>query len=148
MGTEIFVRRNSRVEGRVLGSDKILVRRDLPTFWLMGRGSPSSSPPTRGNPDTCLSCSSDISPETFYLYLATLIVKITNLSKIVREIRSYTRNNYFLHNLLFLSLNFWQSGQYHFPLDIFDRCRHFTWNHSILHVIESYAMINSSLFRE
>ena len=33
------------VEGRNMGSDKILVRRDLSTFWLMGRGTPSSSPP-------------------------------------------------------------------------------------------------------
>ena len=38
-------------------------------------GIPSSSLTTRGNPETCMSCYSEISPETFYLYLATLIIK-------------------------------------------------------------------------
>ena len=57
-----------------MGSDIILVRRDLLAFWLMG-DTPSSNPPSRGNLEQCTSCSSEVNPETFYLYLATLIFK-------------------------------------------------------------------------
>ena len=80
--------------------------------------------PTKRNPDTCMSCYSEINPETFYFYLATLIVKIYKVVQNCAGNKGYTRINYFLCSLLFLSLNFWQSGQYHFLLSIFDRCRH------------------------
>ena len=74
----ILVRGNSKVSGVVhlLRVTKFWrVRQDLPTFWLMEGHSLLRSPSARGNPETCMSWSSEISRETFYLNLATLIVK-------------------------------------------------------------------------
>ena len=74
----ILVRGNSRFSG-VVHLWRVTkfwrVRQDLPTFWLMEGHSLFRSPSARGNSDTCMSWSSEISRETFYLNLATLIVK-------------------------------------------------------------------------